>query len=177
MYTGNICENTCIIWQSIVQCQYGYIMTIVMIIIIMTIIIYCNWSLSLLLVMLLLLLLLLLLSLIIFGLLMRIWEFIDSKQRIPCAAEGQASQIAKFMGPTRGPPGSSRPQMGPMLAPWTLLSWVVPNVVLSSYKDPYPRKQIWSNVFISQWNMLKSYRHRVDVEYKRNDWLLLDNVT
>ena len=30
-------------------------------------------------------------------------------------------QIAKFMGPTWGPPGSSRPQMGPMLAPWTLL--------------------------------------------------------
>ena len=31
-------------------------------------------------------------------------------------------QIAKFMGPTWGPPGSCRPQMGPMLAPWTLLS-------------------------------------------------------
>ena len=33
-------------------------------------------------------------------------------------------QIAKFMGPTWGPPGSCRPQMGPMLAPWTLLSGV-----------------------------------------------------
>ena len=32
------------------------------------------------------------------------------------------SKIAKFMGPTWGPPGSCRPQMGPMLAPWTLLS-------------------------------------------------------
>ena len=32
------------------------------------------------------------------------------------------SQIAKFMGPTWGLPGSCRPQMGPMLAPWTLLS-------------------------------------------------------
>ena len=31
-------------------------------------------------------------------------------------------QIARFMGPTWGPPGSCRPQMGPMLAPWTLLS-------------------------------------------------------
>ena len=29
------------------------------------------------------------------------------------------SQIAKFMGPTWGPPGSCRPQMGPMLAQWT----------------------------------------------------------
>ena len=32
------------------------------------------------------------------------------------------SQIAKFMGPTWGPPGSCRPQRVPMLAPWTLLS-------------------------------------------------------
>ena len=31
-------------------------------------------------------------------------------------------QIAKFMGPTWGPPGSFRSQMGPMLAPRTLLS-------------------------------------------------------
>ena len=30
-------------------------------------------------------------------------------------------QIARFMWPTWGPPGSCRPQMGPMLAPWTLL--------------------------------------------------------
>ena len=32
------------------------------------------------------------------------------------------TQIAEFMGPTWGPPGSFRPQMGPMLAPWILLS-------------------------------------------------------
>ena len=35
------------------------------------------------------------------------------------------SQIAKFMGPTWGPPGSCRPQMGPMLAPLTFLSRVL----------------------------------------------------
>ena len=33
-----------------------------------------------------------------------------------------ATHIAKFMGPIWGPPGSCRPQIGPMLAPWTLLS-------------------------------------------------------
>ena len=33
-----------------------------------------------------------------------------------------SSLIAKFMEPTWGPPGSCRPQMGPILAPWTLLS-------------------------------------------------------
>ena len=36
----------------------------------------------------------------------------------------KGSQIARFMGPTWGPPGSCQPQVGPMLAPWTLLSGV-----------------------------------------------------
>ena len=36
----------------------------------------------------------------------------------------ELSQIAKLMWPTWGPPGSYRPQVGPMLAPWTLLSGV-----------------------------------------------------
>ena len=38
---------------------------------------------------------------------------------------GVCSQITKFMGPTWGPPGSCRLQMGPMLAPWTLLSGLI----------------------------------------------------
>ena len=41
------------------------------------------------------------------------------------------SQIAKFMGPTWGPHGSYRPQMGPMLAPSTLLS----GILLVSHHD------------------------------------------
>ena len=32
------------------------------------------------------------------------------------------AQIAKFMGPTWAPPGPCRHQIGPILAPWTLLS-------------------------------------------------------
>ena len=32
------------------------------------------------------------------------------------------SLIARFMGPTWGPSGAGRTQVGPMLAPWTLLS-------------------------------------------------------
>ena len=31
------------------------------------------------------------------------------------------SKIARFMGPTRGPSGADRTQVGPMLAPWILL--------------------------------------------------------
>ena len=38
-----------------------------------------------------------------------------------------APQIAKFMGPTWAPPGSCRPQVGPMPAPWTLLAGHVPH--------------------------------------------------
>ena len=37
----------------------------------------------------------------------------------------KSPQIARFMRPTWGPPGSCRPQMGPMLAPWALLSGTV----------------------------------------------------
>ena len=35
------------------------------------------------------------------------------------------SLIATFMGPTWGPSGADRTQVGPMLAPWTLLSGIV----------------------------------------------------
>ena len=35
---------------------------------------------------------------------------------------GQLSLIARFLGPTWGPSGPDRTQVGPMLAPWTLLS-------------------------------------------------------
>ena len=43
------------------------------------------------------------------------WFNLDTPQTL-------TAQIAKFMGQTWGPPGSCRPQMGPMLAPWTLIS-------------------------------------------------------
>ena len=36
---------------------------------------------------------------------------------------GEIPLIARFMGPTSGPSLTDRTQMGPMLAPWTLLSW------------------------------------------------------
>ena len=47
-----------------------------------------------------------------------------------------SSQIAKFMGPTSGPPGSCRPQMGPLLAPWTLLLYFVVSIC-HSYRAPW----------------------------------------
>ena len=40
------------------------------------------------------------------------------------------------MGPTWGPPGSCRPQMGPMLAPWTLLSGTTPHPIYTQWGTP-----------------------------------------
>ena len=37
--------------------------------------------------------------------------------------------IARFMGPTWGPPGTGRTQVGPMLSPWTLLSGIHSNML------------------------------------------------
>ena len=48
------------------------------------------------------------------------------------------SQIARFMGPTWCPPGSCRPQMGRMLAPWTSLSQTPPT--LCSVAGPTNRR-------------------------------------
>ena len=49
--------------------------------------------------------------------------------------KSKPSQIAKFMEPTWGPPGSCRPQMGPMMAPWTLLSGLVTSAILCGCKS------------------------------------------
>ena len=67
--------------------------------------------------------------------------------------------IARFIGPTWGPSGAGRTQMGPMLAPWTLLS----GELLRSLMRPQwtkieglisilsLRKQLPTNKQISNW--------------------------
>ena len=47
------------------------------------------------------------------------------------------SQIAEFMGPTWGPPGSCRPQMGPMLASLTLLSGMIISISIYTTRQFY----------------------------------------
>ena len=51
------------------------------------------------------------------------------------------AQIAKFTGPTWGPPGSCQPQMGPMLVPWTLLSGGMYGIVTSAVN-------VWSTCLV-----------------------------
>ena len=45
------------------------------------------------------------------------------------------SQIARFMGPAWGLPGADRTQVGPMFAPWTLLSGVICDIQLPSWRE------------------------------------------
>ena len=42
--------------------------------------------------------------------------------------------ITRFMGPSWGPPGDDRTQVGPMLAPWTLLSGYTFTYILSFHR-------------------------------------------
>ena len=56
------------------------------------------------------------------------------------------SQIARLMGPTWGPSGSCRPQMGPMLATWTLLSGL-----LSSNLDSWGRQRNLIGIPVLTW--------------------------
>ena len=50
-----------------------------------------------------------------------IYYVINKKNTAVCIFYG-TSQIARFVWPTWGPPGSWRPQVGPTLAPWILLA-------------------------------------------------------
>ena len=63
------------------------------------------------------------------------------------------SQIAKLMGPTWDPLGSCRPQMGPMLAPWTLLSGI------ASKKDRM--RPLWDMLYLQVHSQLRKFYSHV----------------
>ena len=61
------------------------------------------------------------------------------------------------MGPTWGPPGSCRPQMGPMLAPWTLLSGNIS-------KCPTLCWWRWFQIHLLGWKYIPYTRHRANLD-------------
>ena len=82
-----------------------------------------------------------------------VWVLVIKNRWICLAYIIPISQITKFMGPTWGPPGSCRPQIGPMLAPWTLLSGMLMldivlrkdnsyDVICQSIEEMYTRNPI-----------------------------------
>ena len=78
------------------------------------------------------------------------------------------AQIARFMGPTWGPPGSCRPQMGPMLSPWTL-----PSGAFSL--SPLPLIPIEITRGMNQYNVLPFFSppsgHRFPYQYLLVGWV------
>ena len=62
----------------------------------------------------------------------RIWKH-QFQPRNFAGSNDNASQTARFMGPTWGASGADRTQVGPMLAPWTLLSGVFFGIVSTSW--------------------------------------------
>ena len=68
------------------------------------------------------------------------------------------AQTAKFMGPTWGPPGFCRSQMGPMLAPWTLLSGISA-AMISIMQDKkilvFPDEGFWCLCYFLSKNAVK----------------------
>ena len=80
----------------------------------------------------------------------KLWRMKDGHEkyhrRKRIALHWMASQIARFIGPTWGPHGSCRPEMGPMLAPWTLLSGLLLFVELldsANSKDIVETLHLW----------------------------------
>ena len=98
---------------------------------------------------------------------MFIWSLIMSESAINhntsqelCARVAFYSQIAKFMRPTWGPPGSCRPQMGPTLAPWILLSrlcYAVFGTKRFTQSPPWLLYLHWDNHTNAQWPLLLTW--------------------
>ena len=92
------------------------------------------------------------------------YDEINSGRLFPL--ELHTSLIARLMGTTWGPPGANRTQVGPMLAPWTLLSgslcglyWGVPLPrVTFRAQIPKPRAYFWQvNIWGKiPWNNIKN---------------------
>ena len=62
---------------------------------------------------------------------------------LPCVLPCLVPQVARFMGPAWGPSGADRTQVGPMLAPWSLLSGASCLVV-----QPFGKQFIYHNLSV-----------------------------
>ena len=82
------------------------------------------------------------------------WKFeirkLIAKRQSHIATTLQASLIARFMGPKWGPYGADRTQVGPMLAPWTLLSGMPFNLFLQHHL-PWWRSPVFDGDYSGFW--------------------------
>ena len=114
------------------------------------------------------------------------WDKMDSPHKGPVMQQAfpchdvmiLATQIAKFMGPTWGPPGSCRPQMGPMLAPWTLLSGLLQIWSVISSPIEGANKQGEKNFLFDHCNLLNCKRScGKDSPNQHSWWKLIEIVS
>ena len=83
------------------------------------------------------------------------------------------SKIAKFMGPTSGPPGSCRPQKGPMLAPLALLSGIFS--VIACRRLSYQHFILkYNKDFVG--NLANQSNHNLPRCFKTVKWLYLSDT-
>ena len=83
--------------------------------------------------------------------------------------------VARFMGPTWGPPGSCRPQMGPMLVPWTFRSGKDMVILHSWYYDYWWPGNTRSQGISSHGIDLFHKRHSV-LSTRRVQWYILHDA-
>ena len=86
------------------------------------------------------------------------------------------TQIVNFMGPTRCPLGSCRPQMGPMLAPWTLLSGYLQFMLSDTLELTYPsfRARLYGALYSGA--MISGKRAR-DIDVVSHMWMDIQGIT
>ena len=93
-----------------------------------------------------------------------------------------SSQKAKFMGPAWSPPGSCRSQMGPILAPWTLLSGVysfftsLPTLINALPLGRYRSVILKPTLLIDILNIFKETPRKGLLQDTINDWSTLVKV-
>ena len=80
-----------------------------------------------------------------------------------------STQIAKFMGPTWGPPGSCRPQMGPILAPWILLTRKS-FIVLPGSEPGHCIKEYWHIANPTSDNKTRVYHEKKSISMNGHIW-------
>ena len=81
-------------------------------------------------------------------------------------------QIAMFMGPTLGPPGSWRPQVGPMLALWILLSGfcssccaLLCHIICIYTVDMVSSTYPYNAALTNRWSGTSSMLHKVEIQF------------
>ena len=85
------------------------------------------------------------------------------------------SLIARFMGPTWGPSGADSTQVGPMLAPWTLLSGIISKISQCVCRGKYLWNIFWKRQSLSHFSQPFSENRTSTGHIHWNGWSCWQN--